>query len=149
MTTKQGNIGELEHVNNGIADYTVLFDGGCNGNPGPMYGSYRISTKDGRARIERCKFGYGTNNQAEYLALITAVSDILARCQQAGVPLERYTISIYGDSQLVVNQVNGKWSVSNGELQQLHRRAVDALARFKEYHLTWQSRNEIVRALGH
>lgn len=130
-------------------DYNIVFDGGCSGNPGQRYGSYQIKTKSGRARIERCKFGYGTNNEAEYLSLITALGDIIARCQQAKVPLERFTVHIKSDSQLVVNQVAGNWGVNKPELRILCNQVQSHLKNFNAWHIEWQPREQIVKVLGH
>ena len=131
------------------ADYSIICDGGCHGNPGRMYGSYSIATGNGKSRTIRCQFGDGTNNQAEYLALISALTDITSTIMRAGMSPSGFTVSVRTDSQLVVNQINGDWTCRDSQLRQLRGKAVQALDRFKAHHIEWQPRAETVEALGH
>lgn len=132
------------------SDYNIICDGGCKGNPGRMYGSYQIATKNGRSRIERLDdLGAGTNNVAEYKALLEAIQDILERCQKANVPTERFTLSVRSDSQLMVNQLNGVWNVSNERLQLLFEAIHDELTSFKNWDISWVSRDVTSAVLGH
>jgi len=57
----------------------LRFDGGCKGNPGDRYGSYVIF-KDGVqiAVDRRFELGHGTNNEAEWLALIAGLAKVVA-----------------------------------------------------------------------
>lgn len=66
--------------------------------------------------------GVATNNQAEYLALIEGLKAIK--------DWEPDRLEIYLDSNLVVQQVNGKWKVKEPELKNLHRQAIDLLKLF-------------------
>ncbi len=53
---------------------TVRFDGGCLGNPGRKYGSYRIEDDwVVIAQESRFELGFGTNNEAEFESLIRAL----------------------------------------------------------------------------
>ena len=47
--------------------------------------------------------GWGTNNQAEYGALIAALDDLLSRVQSQDV------VAVCGDSELVISQVTGEY----------------------------------------
>jgi hypothetical protein len=39
-------------------DYTLIFDGGSRGNPGPGYGSYQLTrVADGKQKTKRLEFG--------------------------------------------------------------------------------------------
>ena len=129
------------------ADYLVTFDGGALGNPGKGYGSYHIAGRDGMVAHQRLEFGDAvTNNQAEYRTLIGALEDLRERLgQEAGTT----AVAIRGDSQLVVQQVGGRWKVKNAELQPLHRRAVELLGAFGRADVAWHGRNNSVRVLGH
>jgi len=132
-----------------VADYNVVCDGGCHGNPGQMYGSYQIRTRNGRSRIEsNLQFEHGTNNVAEYKALLSALLDILERCEAAGVPTKRFSIAIRSDSQLMVNQINGVWGVNSDHLRPFFEAVHDELVCFKNWELSWVSREEVVRILG-
>lgn len=84
------------------------FDGGCKPNPGRMDIGV-VCKKLGIAHYE--KRGRGTNNQAEWLALIQAVR--FAR--DHGVA----SVTFIGDSQLVVNQAMGRWQIKNAEMRDL------------------------------
>ena len=85
-------------------------DGGCVPNPG--HGAVAYCLKDslcavlekGGKELE----GLCTNNQAEFEAVIWALETIVARypdCQE---------LHIYSDSQLVVNILNGEWTINRG-----------------------------------
>jgi ribonuclease HI len=128
-------------------DFTVTFDGGALGNPGKGYGSYHIVGPDGYEARDRLEYGDRvTNNQAEYRTLIAAL-DRLQR-DHAALHLGGHVV-VRGDSQLVVNQVNGQWKVKNAELQPLHRQAIALLHDFNSVELIWHRRLESVRILGH
>ena len=130
--------------------YEIVFDGGSLGNPGRGYGSYILFGPD--SLIEKQKLDFAdhgpavTNNQAEYLTLISALETLSARL---GTEARLATVSIWGDSNLVVNQILGSWKVKNAELLPLVERARTALSRFKAKTIRWHDRSNSVRYLGH
>lgn len=128
-------------------DYVVTFDGGSLGNPGKGYGSYQIAGQEGVVTQERLEFGDAvTSNQAEYRTLIGALEDLTRRLgDRAG----NAAVAIRGDSQLVIEQIAGRWKVKHAELQPLHRRAVALLSEFGRAEVAWHRRNNSVRVLGH
>lgn len=81
-----------------------------------------------------------TNNVAEYEALIRAA-------EYACVHDFRFeaTFEFYGDSLLVVNQVNGEWQVRKPTLREQHERALQTLEPL-DYTLAWIPRAENARA---
>jgi ribonuclease HI len=128
--------------------YEIVFDGGSLGNPGLGYGSYEI-TSDGVVlhRVERREFGQGvTNNQAEYRSLIGALSWLL---NHLGDAARSATVSVNGDSQLVLNQLDGKWKVKNEGLKPFFAEASALRKQFGRVTLTWHDRSNSVRRLGH
>ncbi len=133
-------------------DYTLIFDGGSIGNPGPGYGSFRlVRNADGRKRTRRLDFGpQVTNNQAEYRALIAGLAHLVAMIERAGKSPGDYRVAVQGDSRLVVNQVTGQWKVREPGLKPLHEQA---LALFRRFHpdstIAWHERAASVRVLGH
>ena len=135
-----------------MTDYTIVFDGGSQGNGAANsrgYGSYQISAGK-RAEIVRLEFPAGTtNNIAEWRSLIAALKDLAARIERAGKSPSAYTVEIKGDSQLVINQAAGNWKVKQPHLRPLRDEAVGLLSRFKSLQLTWQPREESVAVLGH
>lgn len=132
-----------------LPDYTIIFDGGSRGNPGPAYGSYILRARDGRESLQRLDFGHGTNNVAEYRALIGALEDLVARIEQTGDDPARFTVEVRGDSQLVLNQVGGRWKIKQPHLRPLAEQAQGLLRRFASYVLLYHPRSENVRLLGH
>ncbi len=68
------------------------------------------NTQPGRSEIKRFQFTSGTtNNEAEYKSLITALEDLMGRIERATRAAGQYTLEIWGDSALVLNQVQGTW----------------------------------------
>ena len=101
----------------------IYTDGACYPNPGRM--GIGIVIKKGENVIKTIAeaTGKGTNNIAEYQAVIKALKE--AR------KLKAEKIEIYSDSQLVVNQVNGSYSVKDEELKQLHAEVIRLKNDFK------------------
>jgi len=110
------------------------FDGASRGNPGEA-GAGALLLDAAGSPVWTCarSLGRKTNNEAEYAALILLLEEILAR-GLAGV-------SVRGDSQLVVNQVTGRWKVKEPRLQELAERARELLA-LTNSSLSWVPREE-------
>lgn len=95
---------------------TIYTDGACYSNPGPM-GIGAIAYKNGHKVWELSEYiGEGTNNIAEYTALLRAL-------EFASSTLEK-TIHIRSDSELLVNQMNGKYRVRDTKLKTLYGKVV-------------------------
>ena len=120
---------------------TIYFDGACeynpaNGkrNPGGIATFGWLIKQDDKT----IAWGYGeikrgegaTNNLAEYHALINAL--------QAAKDLSIKPQAIKGDSQLVVNQVNGEWAINKPHLAQLASQA----KKLTSVKLTWIPREQ-------
>ncbi|MBI2007648.1 reverse transcriptase-like protein [Candidatus Saccharibacteria bacterium] len=104
-----------------LLEETKLYtDGGSRGNPGESACAYAICKMDGTV-VEKAGFyiGIATNNQAEYYGFKRG----LERARELGIN----KINLYSDSELVVNQMNGKYKVKNQELAPLYQE-VKALA---------------------
>jgi len=111
-STRQLSLPEEVDMRRDIVIYT---DGGCRGNPGPMH--VAVVVVDGSKKIPFHKeIGNGTNNIAEYKAVIGAL-----RCMHDPANISRITIR--SDSQLVVNQMTKKWRVKQAELLDLYNEA--------------------------
>jgi ribonuclease HI len=110
---------------------TVWFDGCCLGNPGPMGAGAVVQTERER-KVLRKAFGLGTNNQAEYRGLILGLRHAL------GMGADRVTV--HGDSQLVLRQLEGRYQVKAPGLRALHEEALLLLARFSQVKLEWVPR---------
>lgn len=81
--------------------HKLYFDGGSRGNPGPSGCGYAIYVNNVEIDSGSHSLGYGTNNEAEYQGLLYGL--------RAAKNLNIKNIVIYGDSLLVINQVEGKW----------------------------------------
>jgi len=92
-------------------------DGAARGNPGEAGAGVIIRSASGAVldRIARY-LGRATNNTAEYQALLIA----LARAREAGA--ER--LRVHSDSELLVNQVNGRYKTRQPHLQQFLQEAI-------------------------
>lgn len=94
-------------------DVDLYTDGGSRGNPGPSALGYVIYDKDETVVKKNSKYlGITTNNQAEYQAVKYGLQDCLS------VGAKR--VSVYLDSQLVVNQMNGVYKIKNRDLWPIH-----------------------------
>lgn len=135
----------------GPADYAITFDGGSIGNPGPGYGSYALMrVSDGKSDLVRLDFGRAmTNNEAEYETLIAGLQALVERIEAAGRSPGDFSVEVRGDSALVIHQVQGDWKTKDERMRLLRNRVRELLARFKDYRLTLQGRDDSVRVLGH
>jgi len=88
------------------------------------------------AQISR-SIGFGTNNEAEYEAIIALMEAAI----EAGAPAVR----IFGDSQLVVNQLNGEWAVRSASLHSYWSRARSLMAKSKAT-ISWIPREQNTKA---
>jgi len=107
----------------------IYTDGGSRGNPGPGAAGYTIDTADGR-RLAACGVYLGkvTNNYAEY----TAVGKALRHAQQLGAA----EIQLYSDSDLLVQQLNGRYKVKSENIRPLYQRCMEILDGFSAWHIT-------------
>lgn len=102
----------------------VFIDGSSRGNPGPAGAGVFIIEDNGSTHTIQTYLGEKTNNQAEYLALIEALTEIPPSSVLS-------KLEIYSDSMLLVQQINGKWKVKNTEIRLLHKQAKALLLNYK------------------
>jgi len=81
-----------------------------------------------------------TNNEAEYTALLKGVQTILE--------LKLVNINIYSDSELIVNQIKGKYNIKNDRMIVLHGQVMDALNGVKTWSIHHIRREKNKRADG-
>jgi len=95
----------------------VHIDGGSRGNPGEAGAGVFFQDRSGTPLQSNSRYlGRATNNTAEYQALLIA----LARARDAGVRHLR----VFSDSELLVNQVNGRYRTKVPHLQQFLQEAI-------------------------
>jgi len=119
-------------------DFVVFLDGGCVSNPGEIAVGAVVCTPEGEVVIEGARHaGEGTNNVAEYKALLYAIQ--LANLVGAKRPL------FISDSRLIVQQVNGWWAI-RGNLNEYHGLCTGALMIFDRWLLQHTPREQNRRA---
>ena len=133
----------------------ISFDGGCKPtNPGEKYGSFQI--KHGLVEIfkaTRISFGWGTNNEAEYDALIRALLWVEEEMGKAGLPLNLFTLKVLTDSTIVRNRIatrnmRGK-SEPAARMANLARQCLSIMDCFGGWTIEWERRTENVKRFGH
>lgn len=90
---------------------TVHCDGGSRGNPGPAAYGFVVRNENSIIHRQGGYMGITTNNQAEYEAVIQALTYIVSS------NLSPTSISFNLDSQLVVNQLNGLFKMKSPALR--------------------------------
>jgi ribonuclease HI len=129
----------------------IEFDGSCMGNQhgaASRRAGYGVTIEDGGETVDelsgtvKANHEVGpakvTNNVAEYTALINALRYV--RDNYSDTP-----VTICGDSQLIVRQVNGEWDTNEEHLKRLRDTAQDMMEGTKVT-LEWMSRDENERA---
>lgn len=90
----------------------IFIDGGAIGNPGPAAAGVVIYNEENKILKKISEFlGKETNNQAEYHALIFGL--ISAKDFSAKI------LEIYSDSELLIKQLRGEYSVKDSNLKPL------------------------------
>ncbi len=74
-----------------------------------------------------------TNNQAEYMAIISALKKFVDSDDE---------IIIYSDSKNTVSQLNHDFAINNEQLKELAREAWPLIAKFSNLKITWIPRNQ-------
>src|SRR5580698_9720411 len=89
----------------------IFTDGGCSGNPGPA--AVGVVIKKGAKTFKTVArfIGLGTNNIAEYTALIVALQEALI--------LKADEVSVKSDSELMCKQVCGAYAVKHENIKPL------------------------------
>ena len=119
--------------------YIVHTDGAARGNPGPAAIGVVIEDEQGRTVYEASRaLGVRTNNEAEYLALITAL-EYLKDVRPAEVEFRM-------DSELVVKQIGGQYKVKEPRLQTLHGQVIMLLNAVKKFKFRHVRRKDNARA---
>lgn len=106
----------------------IYIDGGSRGNPGPSACAAVIMNEKGDIISETARFlGKATNNIAEYSGLHLA----LVMAKRFGAE----NLEIYSDSQLLVRQYNGEYSIKDEKLNEMMKIVSAELPNFKEVKL--------------
>ncbi len=104
----------------------LMVDGASRGNPGPS--AIGVVVKDAKGQVVREiseYIGKGTNNVAEYRALIRALEEAKA--------LGARSVEIRSDSELLVSQLQGSYKVKSPDLGPLYLDVVRLLRDFDRH----------------
>ncbi len=91
-------------------------DGGALGNPGPSAIGIVIETVDTKKTYAE-DIGEGTNNEAEYKALIFALKK--TKSLLGGKKAKQSRITCFADSELMIKQLNHQYQVKNDRIKKL------------------------------
>src|SRR5262245_3527425 len=95
--------------------FTIHTDGAARGNPGPAAFAYPIERPGAPAIEVKGRLGETTNNVAEYTAVLRA----LEHARRLGAR----RVAVLSDSELMVNQMTGKYKVKHEGLRPLYEEA--------------------------
>ena len=111
-------------------------DGAARGNPGPAGAGAVLLDVNGHVLAELTKYvsDHGTNNVAEYTALIIGLEEARRR----GVD----EIEVRMDSKLVVEQMNGRWKIKHPNMKPLAIRAGELWGSFARRSIAHVPREE-------
>lgn len=114
-------------------DITVYFDGGSRGNPGIAGAgaqiTYRTKEQQTIYSIRQYCGDKQTNNYAEYTGLIMGLKQVTSFLSQHVKDVNNegkflsYRVRMFGDSNLVVQQVNGCWQCKVDNIRALYNEA--------------------------
>ena len=111
----------------------IYTDGASKSNPGPSGVGYAISTQVGGKTFSNSVYiGEGTNNRAEYMAIIYG----LRSCNRLGIT----NLKVFSDSKVVISQIKGECETNEPNLQILNNEAKELCMMFKSIELNWIAR---------
>ncbi len=115
--------------------YTLNFDGGSRGNPGPAACGWVIRDSEGELVSKAGEpLGDTTNNVAEYTGLLHGLEE--------AVRLGVSSLEIRGDSELIVKQVKGEYKVKNAGLKPLFQQVCDLMSQIAEVSISHVYRSD-------
>ena len=126
------------HVGNAVQEFgldiTIYFDGGSRSNPGIAGAGAEVKVRTAENctiyRIRQFCGNKQTNNFAEYTGLIVSLKQAI-ECltnHYAKNTSSPCRVMIHGDSNLVVQQVNGCWQCKNTNIRSLYNEARELYA---------------------
>lgn len=104
--------------------YKLYFDGASKNNPGlASYGGVIYDNENNEAVTYCCKFDYiQSNNYAEYYGLM--------RGMELALENKIFDLEVYGDSNLVIKQINGEWQVKSDNLKEVYNKCISLKSKF-------------------
>ncbi|MCE5252732.1 MAG: Nif3-like dinuclear metal center hexameric protein [Actinomycetia bacterium] len=118
-----------------IRGLRIWVDGGSRGNPGPS--AIGVVVEDGEGHVLETvsrAIGVGTNNTAEYQALLAGL--------ESAARLGATQVEVLSDSELLVKQMSGEYRVKNEGLAPLHAEARAKAGGFGSFKIRHVGRDE-------
>ena len=107
---------------------TIYTDGASIGNPGKVGIGYLIYKNEKPILKKSIFLGVQSNNFAEYMALIFALTD--------AIDLGEKQCQAFSDSQLLCEQINGNYKVKNQNIFPLFVLAKELISKFEKFTIT-------------
>ena len=112
----------------------MRIDGASRGNPGPASAAVIIELPGGEVVRFGKPLGFKTNNFAEYQALLLGL--------EKAIELGVLNLQVFSDSELLVRQLNGVYSVKSPDIIPLKSRADQLVSRFEKVLITHVRREQ-------
>jgi ribonuclease HI len=126
---KQELIGKDLTETSDTSHLIIYSDGGSRGNPGPSASGFIVmNTQEHVIHEGGMYLGITTNNQAEYHGVRLGLEKALE--------MGAKTVDFRIDSLLVVNQMNGTYTIKNRDLWPIHERIVELVKKFEKVTFT-------------
>jgi len=102
--------------------FIIYSDGGSRGNPGPSAAAFIIMDKNNIVEQGGKFLGQNDSGMAEYMGVELAL--------EKAIELGIKNVELRSDSLMVVNQLNGLFSVKNHEFWSIHERIIHLISQF-------------------
>ncbi len=116
-----------------MSNISIYTDGGSRGNPGPS--AVGVVIEGGGIKKEYGEYiGEGTNNEAEYTAVIFALKKVklLIGSEKA----KKADITMYVDSELIAKQFNNVYKIKEKRIQNLYMQIHNLILDFNKVEFT-------------
>jgi len=109
----------VSELGDGGRFFSTFSDGGSRGNPGPAAAAYIVLDSEKHVVLMHGEhLGEMTNNTAEYEGIIRALRAVRAVAVEGGGTADVH-VTCFSDSELAVNQLNGKYAVKSPLMREL------------------------------
>ena len=121
-----------------LRKFILRFDGGSSGNPGPSAFCYIVMDECENVLCIHSEYiGIETNNFSEYMGFLKGLEYLVnftdpSRCE----------IKVETDSELIVKQMSGEYSIRNSKLRKVANTVKDLLVKFRNYDISHIPRGE-------
>ena len=112
-----------------MSEFSIFTDGGSRGNPGPSAIGVVIEG-DGIKKEYGEYIGEGTNNEAEYTAVVFALKKL--KTLIGSDKAKSAVVTMYVDSELIAKQMNKEYKIKDKEMQDLYMQVHNLSLDFKE-----------------